>query len=74
LPDAAYDVAFRLPPLLKIKEGASILAVSYGGPLPGVAEWVRWIAVYRLGNAIRNDMKSVPVYRSLVERVVADGR
>jgi hypothetical protein len=59
------------PPLLPVRQGEALAATcrAYGGHLPGLSAWFRWIAVYRLDVSLRHGLDNIAARRRLVERV-----
>lgn len=69
--DPAYDVAFVAATSALLQEDTlRRLQTAYQANLPGLDQWFRWVAVYRLDNAIRNGLMAESELRLLVARLV----
>jgi streptomycin 6-kinase len=68
--DRAYDVAFVAVTSPADQERVlATLGQCYGVALNGLTAWFRWLAVYRLDNAMRNGLPTIPIFQALVERL-----
>ncbi len=68
--DRAYDVAFVAVTSPADQEWVlATLGHCYGVALTGLMAWFRWLAVYRLDNAMRNGLPTIPTFQALVERL-----
>lgn len=69
--DRAYDIAFvAVTSPVDQERVLAALGHCYGVALNGLTAWFRWLAVYRLDNAMRNGLPTTPTFQALVERLI----